>query len=357
MPMSGHEDHRMQMKILIIRFSSIGDIIQCMSVTRGIRRFYPDAEIHWVTRQDMASILYTDPHINKIWEFNRESGLKGLIKIGGELKQQNFDVVYDAHLNIRSFITRILLGFTSRRFLKSGTQLFVRKKNRINRMLFFNFNKRSALPMPFRGMISFQKPLRALGITFTNERDKLWNFPERVMERVNLILYSHHLDKEEFITLVPSAAWELKRWPVEHWQELVKLMQDKKFLILAGPTDEFTKEIEAIAPDRVLNLYGKTSLIESFYVVWRSHLVISADTGFLHAADLFGKKTIAFMGPTAFGHTTGKTVTTLEMDLQCRPCSKEGNSKCKLLETKKCLVDITPLIVKREVEKWIASDL
>ncbi len=342
------------MKILIIRFSSIGDIIQCMSVTRGIRRFFPDAEIHWITRQDMAGILYTDPHINKVWEFDRESGLSGLIKKAKELKKENFDVVYDAHLNIRSFITRIVLGYISKRTLKSNHKLFVRKKNRINRMLFFNFNQRNSLPLPFRGMVSFQKPLLPLGIAFTNERDKSWQFPKRVVDRISGMLETRNYDTREFITIVPSAAWELKRWPVEHWQELVRVMSDKNFLILAGPDDEFTKDIENVAPDRVMNLYGKTSLIESFYVVWRSHLIISADTGFLHAADLFGKKTIAFMGPTAFGHTTGRTITTLELDLPCRPCSKEGNSKCKLAENKKCLVDITPLVVKREVEALLS---
>lgn len=337
------------MKILIIRFSSIGDIIQCMSVTRGIRQKYPDADIHWITRRDMAQILYTDPSINKVWEFDRESGIRGLIAMGRELHQLRFDVVYDAHLNIRSFILRLCLGFISKWSLYGKSTLVVRKKERLNRLLFFNFNKRNALPMPFRGMISFQKPLRPLGIYFTNIRDKKWTFPVRVQERIEKLLNEYHLADQPFITLIPSAAWELKRWPVEHWQELVRSMQTVRFVIIAGPDDVFTKEIEEVAPERVVNLYGKTSLIESFYLVNRSHVVVSADTGFLHAADLFGIESVAFMGPTAFGHTTGKTVKILELDLPCRPCSKEGKSKCKLAENKKCLVDITPKLVKQEI--------
>ena len=68
-------------KFLIIRFSSIGDIIQCLGIISGIREHFPDAEIHWITRKDMSSILRMDRRINKIWEFDKSAGLKGLLRM------------------------------------------------------------------------------------------------------------------------------------------------------------------------------------------------------------------------------------------------------------------------------------
>ena len=88
------------------------------------------------------------------------------------------------------------------------------------------------------------------------------------------------------VTLVPSANWEMKRWPVAYWKALVALLPEYRFVILAGPKDTFCEEIRSAAPERVINLAGKTSLMESSYIVLRSNLVISADTGFMHAADL-----------------------------------------------------------------------
>ena len=82
--------------------------------------------------------------------------------------------------------------------------------------------------------------------------------------------------------------------------------------------------------------------MESCYLVKQSNLVISGDTGFLHAADLFHTKAIALMGPTAFGYPTGKQAEVIEVDLPCRPCTKDGHGKCKQSTWQKCMVDILP---------------
>ena len=141
-------------------------------------------------------------------------------------------------------------------------------------------------------------------------------------------------------------------WPVSYWKELVALLPEYRFVILAGPKDTFCEEIRSAAPERVVNLAGQTSLMESSYIVLRSNLVISADTGFMHAADLFRVPAFALMGPTAFGFPTGPTVEILETALPCRPCTKDGRGKCKLAVYQKCMVDITP---QQVAEKIIAS--
>ena len=91
--------------------------------------------------------------------------------------------------------------------------------------------------------------------------------------------------------------------------------------------------------------------MESCYLVKQSNLVISGDTGFLHAADLFHTPGIALMGPTAFGFPTGKEINVMEVPLPCRPCTKDGHGRCKQSVWQKCMVDITPDRVVKQVER------
>lgn len=317
-----------------------------MSVIETLR-FQLDADVHWITRSDLTPMLSTNPNLHKIWSYDKKTGLLGLFKMVALLRQEKFDYVYDAHQNVRSFIVRALLGIPR---LKRGMKLAVRRKKRIARFRFFQFNVRSALPMPFKAVRSFQAPLASWGLDFKKEYSTEWKFTDEVVARGKELVCTV-FDEGKCITIVPSAAWELKRWPVEYWQELVRSMPDYRFVIIAGPDDLFTKEIEAVAPDRVINLAGKTSVLESFYIISKSNIVVSADTGFLHAADLFHINAIALMGPTAFGHPTGSSVKVLEINsLRCRPCTKAGNTSCMMPnEYRACLLDIKPKQVVKAI--------
>ncbi|SMO58091.1 heptosyltransferase-2 [Saccharicrinis carchari] len=329
-------------KILIIRLSSIGDIIQCMSVTAGFKNHYADCEVHWIVRKDLASLLRIDPRIDRLIEFDREDGMGGLIKLALALKKEGYTRVYDAHSNIRSNVLKtIICPFGI------GSQLITRRKERLKRMLLFNFQI-NLLPNPFRAFESFRKPLNKWDITNFYTPHNNWVFPEKTEEKCQDLLKGQ---SSKSITLVPSAAWELKRWPVAYWKKLIALLPDFHFTILAGPDDHFCQDIADSAPDRVLNLAGKTSLLESFCVTSLSKYVISGDTGFLHAADLFDLPGCAIMGPTAFGFPTGEKMKVFNLGLPCQPCSKHGNTKCKLKEIKKCLVDITPEQIAAEVKR------
>lgn len=330
-------------KFLIIRFSSIGDIIQCMGIVSGIKKRFPDAEIHWIARKDMSSFLSMDKRINKIWAFNKEEGLKGLLRMAEELKKQRYDYVYDAHSNIRSNILKFkLLPFPGHR-----PHHVRRSKERVKRFLLFRLGI-NRFDWPFRGMESYRKPLKKWDITDLSSDYSDWYFPDGFKEKLNALI------TPQTITLVPSANWEMKRWPVAHWKRLIELLPDYQFIILAGPTDTFCQEIKAIAPERVVNLAGKTSLHESCYLVKQSQLVISADTGFMHAADLFRIKTLALIGPTAFGFPSGPTVETLETNLSCRPCTKDGRGKCKQNIYQRCMTDITPEWVAKAVTRFLS---
>ena len=143
------------------------------------------------------------------------------------------------------------------------------------------------------------------------------------------------------IVLAPSAAWEMKRWPLGHWIELVDRWPEGEFVLLGGKNDGFCGEI-ARGRRNVTSLIGTLSLVESCYVVSRARLVVSADTGIIHVADLLGTKGLCLMGPTAFGFPTGGHIKVLEVPLGCRPCSKDGRGRCGQEVYQKCMVDIVP---------------
>ena len=144
----------MSFKYLIIRFSSLGDIVQAMELPRSLLSQNPAAEVHWVVREDFSSLVTANPYIKKTWILRRQDGLSGLFKLARQLKNENYDIVYDAHNNIRSHILSLILFFT-----RGYKILFRRPKHRFKRFLLFKLGQ-NKFPQPFRGMESFIDPLK-----------------------------------------------------------------------------------------------------------------------------------------------------------------------------------------------------
>ncbi|MFI3281070.1 MAG: glycosyltransferase family 9 protein [Rikenellaceae bacterium] len=309
-----------------------------MSVIDAIRSQFPQAEIHWIARSDMAETLSIDNRIDQVWIVKKSEGLKGLLRTCQALKAERFDYVYDAHSNIRSQIIKTTLG--SR--LCHRPRFAVRSKERFKRILLFKFGI-NRFEWPFIGVNSFCKPLKKWGIELIDDTYTGYTFPPKVVEAA-----SGHITPTT-VTLVPSANWEMKRWPVAHWRQLVELLPEYHFVVLAGPDDTFCSEIHAAAPERVTNLAGRCSIMESSYIVSQSNVVVSGDTGFLHSADLFRIPTLALIGPTAFGFPARSSSEILSLDLKCRPCTKDGRGKCSDQIFQRCLAEITPQLVALRV--------
>jgi heptosyltransferase-2 len=311
-------------KILIIRFSSFGDIVFAMSTLPILKDEIGDSgRIDWLVRSDMRGVLSGQNIVENIYSFERKEGLIGLINLALRLRKENYDIVYDAHANVRSFIVRrILLTF-------SNAKLIIRKKERFKRFLLFKLSI-NKFKLPYKGMMSFFEPIASHISNDQSLKPMAWDKNEININIKNKII------------LVPSAAWEMKRWPARNWSELINLLPEYHFVILGGPDDKFCEDIKQSAPDRVENYAGKLSLAESCNVISNADFVVTGDTGLAQVADLTGRKGITLIGPTAFGHPTMGSMHVLEIDLNCRPCSKDGSGKCSQEVYKKCLVDITP---------------
>lgn len=138
-------------KFLIIRFSSIGDIIQCMNVVNGIKNHFPDAEIHWIARKDMGSFLNMTNASTGYGDMIRKLGFKGLLQMAHQLKAEKFDYIYDAHSNIRSNILKAVLLPPFYHLFPRGPRYTLRHKDRWKRFLLFKLRV-NKFDKPFRGI-------------------------------------------------------------------------------------------------------------------------------------------------------------------------------------------------------------
>lgn len=336
-------------KVLIIRFSSFGDIIQCASVVDLIHRKFNNnfqkTEIDWATRSDFGSLVKLNTNINQVKSFDKKLGIIKFLKFSYLLRLENYTHVYDAHNNLRSTIIKL---FLMTRF--NLPKILTRPKDRWKRILLFRF-RINKFSKPFKGIDSYIKPLSKWNIKKETEYSHLvkWKFPLGTEEKINSLLKG-----KKIVSIVPSAAWQMKRWPLEYWKSLVRLLPRINFVILGGKEDElFCQEIADIEPPMIQNLAGRLSLVESSYLISKSVLVISADTGLLHVADVLGVNGISLMGPTAFGFTVSPKIKTVEIDLSCRPCTKDGSGKCSQDIWQRCMVEILPAKIASEVQNLI----
>ena len=337
-------------KILIIRFSSFGDVTQALSIPSKLAELGP-SEIHWAIRQDLAPLLEGHPHIHKIWKLDRKTGLPGLWQLIRGLQKERYSHIFDAHNNLRShlicWMLRPPLAFT-RLF---DPPLFTRKsQKRWKRFLLFRF-RINTYEKPLSGQRDLLEPLQAWGLTRESPPAPQLAVQSAAFEKVKAMLAAKGFGGS-FVAFAPSSAFALKRWPLDHFKKLISLEKNEKFVCLGGAEDTFIQELVAIDPSRVLNLAGQLSLQESTAAVSLCRGLVSNDTGLLHVGEQLGKKTIALMGPAPFGFPSRESTKIMELNLSCRPCSKHGQGPCVNEKFQRCLVDITPEQVQREMRTW-----
>jgi len=324
------------MKLLVIRFSSIGDVTQALSIPSFIKSYHPDAEIHFVTRADMAGLATHHPHIKKLWLLDRKQGFKGLLGLIKNLNSEGYSHIYDAHNNLRSFLIRTLV--------KADHKL-VRPMMRFKRFLLINFQI-NKFEKPFSGQRDLIKPLEAWNLKFKLP-DTPQLFLDSPLQKKTLVPF------QNYVVIVPSASYELKRWPIDYWNRLIKENPDTTFVVLAGPGDSFTEVLNE--NKNAFNLTGKTDLLNSAAIIEKASLVISNDTGLLHFAEQLGRPAIALMGPAPFGFPSRPKTLILERELKCRPCSKHGQGPCRNPNFQECLRSISVEEVSGHMRRILES--
>ena len=303
-----------QLKFLIIRFSSIGDMVLTTPVIRCLRKKFPGALIHYLTKKKFAGIVQSNPYLDKI--ILLEEDIKKTI---AELEDEHYDHIIDLHHNLRTL--RIKNSLQKVRFHSFH-------KLNIEKWMYTNF-KINLLPQQHivdRYLATVEK----LGVV--NDGLGLDYFiPENEVIKKGDIPFSH---SHGYMAIAIGAAHSTKRLPVEKLQELVKKIEYP--IILLGGKEDFLngEKIASSDPVKIYNASGKFSLNESADIVRNSTLVISHDTGLMHIAAAFKKQIFSIWGNTVPSFGMAPYQTSYEVfqvnKLWCRPCSKTGFDQCPL---------------------------
>lgn len=332
------------MKLLLIRFSSIGDIVLTSPVVRCIRRQYPEAEIHFLVKQSFKPVIAANPHIDVIHTLDKD-----LNESIASLKKEKFDYVIDLHRNLRTLRVKKALDIP----------VFTFDKLNFRKWLYVNFKwkvmpDKSIVERYFDGLKLFKVKNDGQGLDYF--------IPEQQHTRPDDIPFGHSAG---FVGCVIGGSYFTKKLPVEKWQEFVQQCP-YPVILLGGPEDRDDGDlITAANPAKVYNACGKFNLNESADLVKRARVVVSNDTGLMHIAAAFKKPIVSLWGNTTpemgmfpyYGfNNLNQNVSHLSVMLEvnnlgCRPCSKIGYHKCPKKHFK-CMNNIPVERIIENVRKY-----
>lgn len=330
------------MKILVIHTAFIGDIVLSTPLLKRIKEIYPEVKITYVTTPIGATILRNNPNITEIIEYDKRgnhSGVKGLLALGRRLRYENFNMVLVPHRYLRSSVLAWLtrspkrVGYDA----ASGSCLFTDK---------IRYDK---------SRHEVEKLLSFLGDVPSDVREKypIELYPSKKdVDTVDKIWSENNFGDEEVIAVAPGSKWFTKKWPLEYFNEVIDLLvKNGNKVVVIGGKDELHLNVKI--QQGVLDLRGKTTLLELAEVLKRTKLVLTNDSSPIHIASAFKNTSIlAIFGPTVkefgfFPWSSNSEVLEVK-ELSCRPCAIHGGDKCPKGHFK-CMLDIKPKQVYEKI--------
>lgn len=297
-------------KILIIKPSSLGDIVHSLPFLNAIRDRFPKSEIHWVVARGLEGLLEGHPMINKLWIINKDNWknlsnvkdtvneLKDLFK---SLKKEKFDIVVDLQGLLRSGVlaaatgSSVRIGFSEAR---EGSRIF--------------YTHRIKGGKDIHAVDRCLKIARFLGCDVA---DIKFPFP---------LSFSSQL-QDGYAVFVPGARWRTKRWPSERFGELASILPVKT-LVVGGKSDiDISNRVVAGSKGKAISVAGKTSIKELIDIMRKARFVVSNDSGPMHIAAALGVPVFVIFGPTNPLRTGpyGKGHVIIRKELKCSPCYKK----------------------------------
>lgn len=363
-------------KILIIKFSAIGDVVESLPVAAALKELYKDGcEITWITKKCHMCLLENNEFIDKIICFedikstyfrllkeifrnynknfhtNQKFISSCIQKIFSKLpsikilRGYRFDLVLDLQGSIESSVISMMCNAKYRlipSFINNGVERFSTKintdfisKQRVERYL---------------------DVVRFLGYS-GNKINFGWNFSDEELMYVDEFLKEHGIIKgDRYIVMAIGTTWDTKNYPVVHWAKIVNYLYEKDIcVVIIGGMNEnkYIEELDKIiSKDRYVNLVGLTDLRQMAIVISRSTVVVSGDSGPMHMAYSLGRFVIALMGPTdpvQFGPYGNKNKI-IRVNHECRGCQL---TVCPF--GRDCLFDINPCDVIKELQIILES--
>jgi heptosyltransferase-2 len=308
------------MKILVIRFSSAGDIVLTTPFLRAVRRRFPEAEIHFMTKRAFAPLVEHSPHLNRIIAIESGWGLRELAAMKAGLRRENggdYDILFDLHNSLRSRYVRRGLARSVAVFRKPTLAKWLLVHRKIDRLT-------PVIPIPLRYL--------AVGAPFGLVDDG---------EGAEIVLGATHspispVAGRPTIALAPGARHMTKQWPPEYFIRLGQRLIDEHDarIVLVGSPDErdLAARIASALRGEVIDLTGRTTLLEAAAALDACDLAVTNDSAMAHIAAARKRPVVAIFGSTVqqFGFAPFRTRSTVvEVEgLYCRPCTSIGRDAC-----------------------------
>jgi len=337
----------MDKKVLIIRFSALGDVAMSLPVIVSFARQHPQIRVYVLSKKGFSSIFSNiEDNIYFVGaDFqNEHRGIKGLLKLFSQIKRINPDVTLDLHAVLRTFLIRTLLILNGKKVFgihkgKLEKKAATRKNNKILKPLKTVFERYADVirNAGFSFQIDSDFTYKLNGEDFSNQ------FPAFNSQKVN-------------IGIAPFAKHQGKIYPLSKMFELIKLLiNDKNYQIyLFGGGQDEMKQLQmwqASIPELTI-VAGKFSLKEELFIMKSLNLMISMDSANMHLASLMGTRVISIWGAThpytGFSPWNQSEKDIIQLDLECRPCSVFGNKAC-FRKDYACLNGIEPNMIYNKI--------
>lgn len=344
-----YEEALKSFKILVIKLSSLGDVILSAAALRALREKFPLAKITLLTAEECKDTVLRCPYIDEllVCDFkNRDSGVLGFLKFNRILQRNGFDMVIDLQNNRKSHLASFLSGALDRYGYDNGKLSFL-LNHRIK-----NLDK-------FLAPVEHQfKILKMLGIELKESRLELW--PSAQDDRyIDELLSSHWLSTNQKlvgINISASSRWQTKNWPVKQIAKLCEGLahRDLRVIITGMEKDlKSTETLVSLGKDiKFINACGKTTINQLASLIKRCAVYISVDSAALHIASAMQIPFVALFGPTDYRRhlPPAQRYQVIQKALPCAPCYK---GECK---DYKCMEMITAQEVLEAVERLLSND-
>jgi heptosyltransferase-2 len=335
-------------KILVIRLSSLGDVVLTTPVLGALKDRFPHSEIYFLTKARYGDVLRADPKISSLIEFDEEGrhkGLYGFMRLVSELRAKDFDLLVDLHANLRSFLLRCLVK--SRIKLKYNSR-------RLLRFMMVHFKSKT------KGVLhtvdSYLEVLRKIDVEAQDRNPRIF-LPQEEMSFSEHFLLERGVVKGDIIVGVhPGAKWQTKRWEESKFnlvcKEVIKRFRCKVLLLGDIGEDKLVEKVKKGLPQgNVLEAMG-LPLGRTMSLIRRCDCLITNDSGPMHVASALQVPVVVIFGPThprlGFAPLGSENVV-LCAHVECSPCSLHGEKKCSK-KSRFCMDLIEPDMVVEAVE-------
>lgn len=323
------------MKILVLRFSSIGDIVLTTPVIRTLKQQIPDLQLHYATKQGFKVVLENNPHIDRLFLLQKDN-LNELIKVW---QSEHYDYIIDLHHNLRTQVIKWRLGVKSYSFDKLNWEKWLLVRWKINKMPNIHIVER------------YMQTVKSLGV-MDDGAGLDYFIPTADIVRTEQLPATH---RQGYAAIAIGAQHFTKRMPFSKLIELCELIPTP-IVLLGGKEDKtvgeaIEKYFAAKSNDKVFNACGLFNLNQSASLLKQAQVVYSHDTGLMHIAAALGKKIYSIWGNTTplLGMYPYRTeyIVLENNQLSCRPCSKIGFNACPKKHFK-CMNDLDLTVIATE---------